>query len=42
VTPQDWPSWFDPTADESEDDEEQEPEAAWACRLMNETGGWNP
>ena len=37
-----WPSWFDPTADEPEDDDEQETYAAWACRLMDETGGWNP
>ena len=38
-----YPDWFDPTADEVEDDEEQpETYAAWCCRLMEETGGWNP
>ena len=38
----DYPSWFDPTADESDEDEEQETHAAWACRLMEDNGGWNP
>ena len=38
----DYPEWFDPTADESDEDEEQETYAAWYCRLMEENGGWNP
>jgi len=39
----DWPSWFDPTADESDEDEDQpETYAAWCCRLMEDNGGWNP
>lgn len=38
-----YPEWFDPIADEPDDDEdEQETHAAWHCRLMDETGGWNP
>jgi len=24
------------------EDEEQETHAAWHCRLMDDTGGWNP
>lgn len=27
---------------EPEDDDETESDAAQFCRLMNETGGWNP
>ena len=37
-----YPDWFDPTADEPDEDDEQETYAAWHCRLMDETGGWNP